>query len=243
LQTSARGGPYHLINATLNLVAARDLATAQRSATVFTFSKLFCGSPRTDYRPTTQYMGGSLSLGTAVALSGAAASPNMGSISVSGSLAMLMTLLNIRLGYWAPTPNQGNWLRPQARLWPVYLLCEFLSQTNDLFSYCYLTDGGHFENVGLYALVARGCRYILVADCGAARERRFSDLGEAIRRCRIDFDAEIEFDIAPLMRESAGHAARHCVAGTIMYSERHVQRLGWPDGSEAARTGVIVVVK
>jgi hypothetical protein len=188
-------------------------------------------------------MGGALSLGTAVAVSGAAASPNMGSISVSAALAMLMTLLNIRLGYWAPTPNQGNWLRPQARLWPGYMLTEFLSQTNDLFSYCYLTDGGHFENVGLYALVARGCRYLVVADCGADPASTFSDLGEAIRRCRIDFDAEIDLDITPLRRGPAGPAARHCVAGTIVYAERHVQRLGWADTSEAARTGIIVVFK
>jgi len=84
---------------------------------------------------------GELSLGTAIAISGAAVSPNMGSSTPSAALALLMTFLNLRLGFWAPTPDQSDWRSPQARMWPFYLLKESLSQTNDLTMYCYLTDG------------------------------------------------------------------------------------------------------
>src|SRR5207245_6175422 len=74
-----QGVPYHLVNTTLNLVASVDLATAQRSAASFVLSNYYCGSARTGYRRTDEYMGGDMTLGTAVAISGAAASPNMGS--------------------------------------------------------------------------------------------------------------------------------------------------------------------
>ncbi len=109
LACGSRGGPYQLINSTLNLAASRDLATSQRSSAHFLLSKLFCGSLRTGYRPTSQYMGGRLTLGTAVAISGAAASPNMGSKTPDAAAAALLALLNVRLGYWAPTPSHGRW--------------------------------------------------------------------------------------------------------------------------------------
>src|SRR5205085_9632365 len=119
----------------------------------FVLAQEYCGSTRTNYRPTSQYMDGQLTLGTAIAASGAAVSPNMGSKKPTAALAMLMTFLNVRLGFWAPTPKNGHWKMSQPKLWPFYLMREFLSQTTDLSSYCYLTDGGHFDNTGLYSLV------------------------------------------------------------------------------------------
>ncbi|HEV8195500.1 MAG TPA: hypothetical protein VGP87_02575, partial [Gemmatimonadales bacterium] len=230
---------------TLNLVGGRDLTTAQRSAAYFTMSRHYCGSLRTGYRPTSEYMKGQLSLGSAVAISGAAASPNMGSKTPSAALAMLMALLNVRLGFWAPTPNQARWQSPRPRLWPFYLLREFLSQTNDLSLYCYLTDGGHFDNTGLYALVQRGCRHIVFVDCGADPAPCFSDLGDAIRRCRIDFGTEIDLQVGNFRpEERQDGTATHFVVGSIMYSRRHALELGWGDKPDQAdRTGTIVWIK
>lgn len=251
IKNCSRGGPYHLINTTLNLVAGRDLATAQRSASSFVLSGGFCGSSRTNYRPTLSYMNGCLTLGTAIAASGAAVSPSMGSKRPTSALAMLLTLLNVRLGYWAPTPNQDNWEMAQPRLWPFYLLREFLSQTNDLSSYCYLTDGGHFDNTGLYSLVERGCRYIVLVDCGADPQPScFEDLGEAIRRCRIDFGTEFKLDIAPFIEDGNRKASTYFVTGGIRYSRKHAHSLGWKlhpkeDTREdkGQREGVIVYFK
>lgn len=248
LHNCDRGGPYHLINTTLNLVGGRDLATAQRSASSFTLSQKHCGSTRTHYRPTDEYMSGQLSLGTAVAASGAAVSPNMGSKKPTAALAMLMTLLNVRLGYWAPTPNRETWQSSQPRLWPFYLLREFLSQTNDVANYCYLTDGGHFDNTGLYPLIERGCRYIVLVDCGAdPKPACFQDLGEAIRRCRIDFGAEIDLPLDFLLEEEANHCY---VFGSIRFSKEHLKALGkWPstaddyDDTGGALDGTIIYVK
>ena len=251
LKNCQRGAPYHLINTTLNLVAGRDLSTAQRSASSFILSKNFCGSLRTNYRPTNCYMNGRLSLGTAVAASGAAVSPSMGSKKPTAAMAMLLTLLNVRLGYWSPTPSRENWKMSQPRLWPFYLLREFLSQTNDLSSYCYLTDGGHFDNTGLYSLVERGCRYIVLVDCGADPQPScFQDLGDAIRRCRIDFGAEVDLKLDQLIENKCQSATQYFAVGEIKYSRKHAEALHWKiEGrendkeAEAALTGIIIYFK
>lgn len=244
-----RGGPYHVINTTLNLVAGRDLATAQRSASSFVLSQKYCGSARTNYCPTDKYMNGQLTLGTAVAASGAAVSPNMGAKKPTAALAMLMTLLNVRLGYWAPTPNHKGWNSSQPRLWPFYLVREFLSQTNDLSDYCYLTDGGHFDNTGLYSLIERGCRFVVLVDCGADPRPCFEDLGEAIRRCRIDFGTEIDLNLDPFIKNE-GSVSDCFVVGKIKFSEEHLRRLAGGDRANgdssryvAKQTGIIVYFK
>jgi hypothetical protein len=246
LKNHERGAPVHIINATLNLVGGRDLATAQRSAAPFTMSSEICGSARTGYHPTSEYMRGTLSLGTAIATSGAAVSTNMGSKTISSSLALLLALFNIRLGLWAPTPNKGRWYESRPRLWPFYLLQEALSQTNDVGAYCYLTDGGHFDNTGLYALIERGCRRILVLDDGADPLPCFSDMGEAIRRCRIDFGAEIGLSKAldQFIPDSHGLGRVHVTRGRIEYSTAHLEMLGWSDENiQTKRNGIILWVK
>jgi hypothetical protein len=228
LGNCAHGAPYHLVGTTLNLVGGKDLVTAQRCSASFVLSGGYCGSTRTGYQPTALYMGGAMTLGTAVAASGAAASPTMGSITPTAAMSMLMTLFNIRLGYWAPTPHRAYATRSGARLWPYYTLREFLSNTNDLGPYCYLTDGGHFDNTGLYNLVQRGCQFILLVDCGADPHSRFEDVGDAIRRCRIDFKAEIDLDVDAFARDHAtGHARQHMVVGRVTYSGEHLASLGY----------------
>jgi hypothetical protein len=248
LATGRDGAPYHLVNTTLNLAAASDIVMSQRRAANFVLSRLHCGAARTGYRPTGSYMGGELSLGTAIAVSGAAASPNMGSLTPSTPLVMLMALLNVRLGFWAPTPNQVEWESPQARLWPVYLLREFFSSTTDQGPYCYLTDGGHFDNTGVYSLVERGCRYVVMVDCGADPRTVFDDLSNLVRRCRIDFHAEINLDpLDPLRYETAVPERKHFVIGTITYDRAHLQALGRTDADLQADPsllyGYIVLVK
>ena len=247
-----RGGPYHLINTTLNLVAGRDLATAQRSASSFVLSPTYCGSSRTKYCPTSKYMNGQLTLGTAVAASGAAVSPNMGAKKSTAALAMLMTLLNVRLGYWAPTPNRTGWNSAQTRLWPFYLVREFLSQTNDVSDYCYLTDGGHFDNTGLYSLIERGCRFVVLVDCSAdPSPPAFEDLGEAIRRCRIDFGTEIDLNLDPFMRphdddDKTPPTPPTCfTVGKIKFSPEHWRDLngGNPRDPQQEHHGIIIYIK
>lgn len=236
LRNTSHGAPYHLINTTLNLVGARDLATVQRFSDYFVMSRRYCGSLRTGYRPTSEYACGTMSLGTAVSVSGAAASPNMGAHTPSAALAMLLTLFNVRLGFWAPTPNRTYWRAGSARLWPFYTVQELLSQTTDLLPFCNLSDGGHFDNTGVYSLIQRGCRYILMADCGADPGPSFADLGDMVRKVRIDFGTEIDICIDDLLKPPK----KHFVAGTIRYSRVHAESLGL---TEEERNGILIVVK
>ena len=60
--------------------------------------------------------------------------------------------------------------------------------------YVYLSDGGHFENLGLYEMVLRRCRCIVVSDAGCDPEFAFDDLGNAIRKIRIDLGVPITFE-------------------------------------------------
>ncbi|HYC62951.1 MAG TPA: patatin-like phospholipase family protein [Thermoanaerobaculia bacterium] len=237
LQNTSYGAPYHLVNTTLNLVGARDLATVQRVSDYFVMSKRYCGSFRTGYRRTSEYSCGTVSLGTAVAVSGAAASPSMGAQTPSAALAMLLTLFNVRLGFWAPTPNRGYWRAGSSRLWPVYTIQELLSQTTDLQPFVYLTDGGHFDNTGAYSLIQRGCRFVLIGDCGADPRPSFADVGDLVRKARIDFGTEIEIDLSPLL---AKEPTVHHAVGTIRYSTMHAKMLGL---SEEERNGIIIVIK
>ncbi|HEX7154833.1 MAG TPA: patatin-like phospholipase family protein [Thermoanaerobaculia bacterium] len=201
LQPLGDGRPLHVVNMALNLVSTSSdrLAWQQRKAESFTASPLYCGNYQLGYRSSRVYGGPSgISLGTAVAISGAAASPNMGYHS-SPALSFLLTLFNVRLGWWLGNPGPAgettHELRnPRTSLGP--LIAELFGMTNDRYKYVYLSDGGHFENLGIYEMVLRRCRSIVVVDAGADQNFIFDDLGNAIRKIRIDFG--ITIDVTPL---------------------------------------------
>jgi hypothetical protein len=143
-----------------------------------------------------------------------------------------------------PNPGRARWHEGQAHLWPFYLAYEFLARSTDTESYCYLTDGGHFDNTGVYALVERGCRFIVVLDVGADPDFMCADIGQAVRMCRIDFGAEIRLDANLFHRwgpERLGD--RHVVIGDIVYHPAHWASLGLHAPNEAARTGRIIWIK
>ncbi|HWA28824.1 MAG TPA: hypothetical protein VG734_24445 [Lacunisphaera sp.] len=96
-------------------------------------------------------------------------------------------------------------------------LLRWLKDIGREFSYLHLSDGGHFENLALYELVRRHCRYVIVSDCGADADVAFDDLANAIRRIREDFGVEVEVDVEPLRPDEHGHSAQHAVVGTIHY--------------------------
>ncbi|HEY6350372.1 MAG TPA: patatin-like phospholipase family protein [Candidatus Angelobacter sp.] len=206
--------PFHLVNITLNLVSGERLAWQQRKAESFTVSPLHCGYGES-YRPVDEYAG-SISLGTAVAISGAAASPNMGYHS-SPTMAFVMTLFNARLGAWLGNPKQKKWRDEGPRSAFDSIVREAFGLTNDSSPYVYLSDGGHFENLGLYEMVRRRCRYILVLDGGADPKFNYEDLGNALRKIRIDMKITIRFEepfLAPLQTPE-----NRCAIAKICYKD------------------------
>ena len=158
----------------------------------------------------------SITMGLAIATSGAAASPNMGYHS-SPTLAFLMTVFNVRLGWWLRNPRfPAVWKGESTHLSLRELLYELLGMTTDDKKWVYLSDGGHFENLGVYELVRRRCRFIIACDAGQDGDVTFEDLGNAIERCRADFGVNIEIDLGKLALVS-GRSERHCAIGTIRY--------------------------
>ena len=209
--------PFHVVNVTLNLVQTTRLAWQQRKAASFTMTPLHCGSPELGYRDASRY-GGGVTIGTAVAISGAAASPNMGYHS-SPLVGFIMTLFNARLGSWLGNPGKAGdraWTDAGPRSAIGSLVKEALGRTSESSKYVYLSDGGHFENLGLYEMVRRRCRFIVVLDSGCDPEFTFEDLGNALRKIRIDFGISIDLDAAQV--RAVGARERRSAVGTIAYS-------------------------
>jgi hypothetical protein len=214
--------PLHIVNMALNLVAGKRLAWQERKAESFTVSPLAAGNRSLGYRPIACYGGPEgMSLGTAMTISGAAASPNMGYHSAP-AMTFLLTLFNARLGAWLGNPSPAGrwtWRRSDPLMGAAPLLREMFGRTTDVNPYVYLSDGGHFENLGLYEMVARRCRWIVVSDAGCDGEYAFQDLGNAIRKIRIDLGIPIDFpDGVGIDAVHAGHGNRHGALGAIRYS-------------------------
>jgi hypothetical protein len=209
--------PFHVVNVTLNLVGTERLAWQQRMAEAFTITPLHCGSSNLGYRPSANYGDSAgITLGTAVAISGAAASPAMGYHS-SRVVAFIMTLFNARLGCWLGNPGAAGaktWTLPGPTSAIASIVREAFGRTNDTSPYVYLSDGGHFENLGIYEMVRRRCRYIVVCDAGCDPRFTYEDLGNALRKIRIDMKIPIDFDGSSF--QSLGK--KRCSVATIRYS-------------------------
>ena len=154
-------------------------------------------------------------------ISGAAASPNAG-YHTNPATAFLMTVFNVRLGWWIQnTCKLAQWIKPGPGQSIKYLLKELLANTNDADEFVYVSDGGHFENLGIYELVRRRCRYIIACDAGCDPHYVFEDLGNVIRKCQIDLGIEISVDPTSIVPDpETGNSLFHCAVGRIHY-ERH----------------------
>ncbi|WP_284356542.1 patatin-like phospholipase family protein [Pseudomonas putida] len=131
-----------------------------------------------------------LNLGNWTAISGAAFAPGLGATTLPG-LAARMTLAGIRLGYWWDSGVLGNDVHHgKYRQLVSELLGSF--EGRDCADW-FLSDGGHFDNTGAYALLREECELIVLADCGADPGYAFEDLENLIRKARIDLNINIVF--------------------------------------------------
>ena len=270
-----RQKPFHILNATLNLLNGDNLAWQNRKAASFTMSPLHSGSWIVDYRRTNQYSrntnagpckhyrycnrvdtpcsktvgekgvegcqlpGKSLRLGTAMAISGAAANPNMGYYS-SAPVTFLLSLFNIRLGWWlgntgkrgSTEDTSGNkyFTKPSPSIAVLPLLNETLGQTSEDKMYLNVTDGGHFENLAIYEMVRRRCQFIVVSDGAADAKFTFGEIANAIEKCKVDLGVEIRFrgkiniPSRNASEEERKKGQRFAVADIIYPASRHTER-------------------
>src|SRR3954447_9563671 len=147
-----------------------------------------------------------LPLGDWVAISGAAFSTGTGAQTSLG-ISLLAGFANIRLGRWwdsgvSPMPRDirsfrlGAWtenLLSYAFPVQICLLDEFLARfPGTARKHWYLTDGGHFENLGGYELIRRRLPLIVIVDAEQDTDFEFGGLANLIRKSRLDFGAEVE---------------------------------------------------
>ena len=183
-------------------------------------------------------------LPAAIAVSGAAVSPSMGKMT-RRSVRFLLGLANVRLGVWIPNPARFETFikagslsgldeqecaqvfqaaegrpaltRPRPR--PHYLFFELLGLNSVRARYLYVTDGGHYENLGLVELLRRGCTRIYCFD--ASGGRTLSNLGDAIALARSELRVEIDIHPADLDEDpETGLATKAVVRGSITYPDR-----------------------
>ncbi|MCX7279120.1 MAG: hypothetical protein NTZ15_17680 [Burkholderiales bacterium] len=257
-----QGGPLHLVNTCLN--QTRDdrsgLYNADRKGAAVTASwrgfevgpDAFMASRRHDDAG---------SLGRWVAVSGAAASSGAGAYTSRG-LALLLYLMGVRLGYWMRAPQEHAQLRWGSRLawlWspkPMMLASEASATFFGLDRpWWYLSDGGHFENTGVYALLKRELDFIILSDASCDANYEFSDLENLVRKARIDFGAEIDFyshaeAARKLVSDGSGvtvlspedMANNHSCRGVMLARIRYRERPG-DDGQPMRPEGTLLVVK
>jgi hypothetical protein len=159
-----------------------------------------------------------------------------------------MAVFNLRLGVWIPNPYKSPerampWqfredgpmtkdprsssdpvqAPPPRRLRPgaLYVFREAIGGSTLDRSYVYVTDGGHWENLGLVELLRRGCGKIVAIDGSGGDAKSFGTLSEAIALARADLGVEISIDLGEMKSDDNGDSQ----AG---FAEGHI---GYPDGT------------
>jgi hypothetical protein len=228
--------PYHLVNCTVNLPGSEDLKLRERRCDFFLFSKHWTGSPVVGYAPTSQWRmnGRKTDLATAMAISGAAFSTSMGLGSIR-PLRALLAFLNVRLGYWIKRPQAPS--GPVAKLpwntrarrylentprrcWQKLMGVHpgfscLLHEMTGLFmserrAWLNLSDGGHIENLAVYELLRRRCKFIVCVDGEADPDYTFHGLLTLVRHAQLDLGVEIEADLRDLRPDpETGYSRSH----------------------------------
>ncbi len=266
-ETRAKQRLFPVINMTLNVTAGQNKASAERKTECFIATPLVCGAaelrhpgqaadevfPRGAFVASSEYAGmdssadrrdehEGVSVGTVLTISGAAVSPTWG-YHTSRMTAFLMTLFNVRLGAWLPNPavataKELRLAKPRNSV--IALMSELLGATSDDSQAVYLSDGGHFESLGLYEMLRRRCREIVVIDAGQDKDCTMADLGNAIRKAAIDLRAEVT--MAP-MRIRSRREIEENAAGSERALGFAIGTIRYPEDPQGEPGGRLVYVK
>ncbi len=225
--------PLHLVNCNVVMVGARQDRFRGRGGDSFVLSASYSGSSATGWTRTSNLGDGHFTLATAVASSGAAASPHTGvagrGITRNALVSLLLSLTNVRLGYWIRNPQASGGKQKAWHKWfPPNLLAPGIRQglfgsgtTEDAF-FIELTDGGHFDNTGLYELIRRRVKVIVLAQGSQDLKYTKDDVANAIERARVDFGVHIRFNndsypLSAITAEPGEVVKRGWAIGTIRY--------------------------
>jgi len=216
-------GPFPIVNCALNLGGSSDLSLHTRHSASFVLTPLRSGADRRavgyarSHPPGEEFAAG-VPLGQAISVSGAAASPNMG-YSTSPLVAVLLTMFNVRLAWWFPNPGRKYWSAQWLRFSLWYLVKEMFGAADERNHFINVSDGGHFDNLGIYELVRRRCKVIIASDAECDDNLTFGSLGRVVRMCETDFGARIDIDVESIRAHTEHPQSRaHCAVGRITYA-------------------------
>ncbi len=203
------------------------------SGTMFAGEKV--GANDSLMRPTQDYEEAAgirlMTLPAAVAVSGAAVSPAMGRMT-RAPLRVLLGLANVRLGLWLPNPRKSDLPpapRPDEPLWRLMkwqlhqpgmlsLLRELLGRMGLRGRWIYVTDGGHYENLGLVEALRRGATEIVVFDASGDAPHSWTAFGQAVETARADLGVQVDLDPTPMAPTGdGGRAPTLVVQGSCSY--------------------------
>jgi hypothetical protein len=221
--------PYHLINTTVNLPSSTSPTLRDRKGDFFLFSRHWCGAPAIGYHATDKWRTNKRApdLATAMAISGAAFSSHMGLASMP-TLSALLTFFNVRLGFWIRHPGRSS---PFGAPGLVCLLREMTGTgMSEDEAWLNLSDGGHIENMAVYELLRRRCKFIISIDGEADPQSSFHGHLTLVRHAQIDLGVRIDTTLEDLRPHSESK-----------YSKTHYMfcRVHYPDGS----IGLLLYVK
>lgn len=197
LRTTESGYPIHLISGAVKLPGLRDPDRSDLSTDHFLLSQHYCGSSVTTYARTAAYMEGEPpSLEDAIAISGGALSPQHFDNVLS---RIIFFVLNLRLGRYLENPGwrkEALWkpLRKfmRRRYWVSPLVVGLSSlQRADRRPYCFVADGGFYDNTGVAELIRRRCRLVIAVDAGADPKGDFSDFAKMLQLIRLKYGVRI----------------------------------------------------
>lgn len=248
-------GPYHLLNAALNLQGTNDLVKRSLKSDHFLFSKYYIGSESTGYMRTEKYRWGYTRLAVAMTISAAAVSSAMGNMSFAAQ-NFFMTLFNLRTGYWIQNPWYENlkqqnlvyrsrlsryyrkavgWISPYRTFWPMYIIRELIGRTNARSPRVYVSDGGHTgDNLGLLPLLERKCKVIVVCDFEEDKTYAFGSFNHALRMANVRHNIIVDIDLESMIpKKEEGSSLPLC---GCTFTKGHIQ---YNDKS----TGVLIYLK
>ncbi len=188
-------------------------------------------------------MNDELTLPTAMAISGTAASPWLGGrsgVTWNPFISALMALVGLRLGFWVPNPrhtSKARLFRPNHfRPGLIELLGLNLREDSET---CLLNDGGQFESLALYELVRRRLKLIVLCDGAADPGYKLANLHNVLMRIQRDFGVRIEFQGRKLGDLVPSVDAEYPTGVRFSKNSHVVAKITYSDGS----TGQLVYLK
>lgn len=208
---------FPIVNCALNVPGSKRAVMRGRLSDLFSFTPVATGAPVLGYKSTKDWEDANpnLDLATAMALSGAAVSPQMG-LRTTRYASFWLTLLNLRLGLWLKQPDHKG-SGPGVR----HLLQELTATANEREAFVNVSDGGHIENLGVYELLRRRCRYIVAVDGESDPKMTFHALTNLQRLAYIDFGIVLELNLDDLRLGQAGYSRSHFQFCRIIYPGGH----------------------